>query len=65
MRCAGVVQEKPRIFWIFRCYFFRKVELFAHPPGKDCRVREKFAGCENGRENFAGHYFPPPRKIDV
>ncbi|HVW75800.1 MAG TPA: hypothetical protein VHC39_19340 [Rhizomicrobium sp.] len=65
MCCAGMVQGKPRIFWIFRWCFFRKVELFAYPPGKDCRVPEKFAGRECGRENPAGHYFPPPRKIDV
>jgi len=60
-----MTQGKPRIFWIFRCYFFRKVELFAYTPGKDCRVPEKFAGCECDRENPAGHYFPPKRKIDV
>jgi hypothetical protein len=55
----------PRIFWIFLSHFFRKVELFAHSPAKIAGHAENSAGRGSEAENFAGHYFPHPRKIDV
>jgi hypothetical protein len=41
------------------------VELFAHSPAKIAGQAENSAGRGREAENFAGHYFPHPRKIDV